>query len=115
MSPRKRVRFATLPISNSTVRMYWARGGDAHQLFGRQDEGDLVAEAAQPVDPVYERGHLRVVADLAQLLVAAVHVAGDGVGPHDLFAVEADDHAQRAVGGRVLRADVQRHALGLEL
>ena len=33
----------------------------------------------------------------------------------DLLAVELGDDAQRAVGGRVLRADVEGHALGLEL
>jgi uncharacterized membrane-anchored protein len=38
-----------------------------------------------------------------------------GLGPHHLLAVEAHDDAQRAVGGRVLRADVEGHALGLEL
>jgi uncharacterized membrane-anchored protein len=35
-------------------------------------------------------------------------------GDH-LLAVERHDDAQRAVGGRVLRADVEGHALGLEL
>ena len=38
-------------------------------------------------------------------------------GSHDddLLAVELGDDAQRAVGGRVLRADVEGHALGLDL
>src|SRR5581483_8165889 len=53
--------------------------------------------------------------DLGQLLVAAVHVAARGVGPDDLLAVEAAHDAEGAVGGGVLRADVEGHALGLEL
>ncbi len=88
---------------------------DAHQLLGGEDERHLVGEAAQPVDAVDQRGDLREGADLGELLVAAVHVAGDRLGPHHLLAVEAGDDAQRAVRGRVLGADVEGHALGLEL
>ena len=88
---------------------------DAEQLLGGQDERHLVAEAAEPVDPVDEGRDLGVGADLGQLLVAAVHVAGHRLGPHHLLSIEADDDAQRAVGRRVLRADVEGHALGLEL
>ena len=88
---------------------------DLHQLLGGEDERHLVGEAAQPVDAVDQRGDLREGADLGELLVAAVHVAGARLGPHHLLAVEADDDAQRAVRGRVLRADVEGHALGLEL
>ena len=88
---------------------------DLHELLGGEDERHLVGEARQPVDAVDQRGDLRVGADLDELLVAAVHVAHDRVGGDDLLAVELDDDAQRAVGGRVLRADVEGHALGLEL
>ena len=91
------------------------RGLDLHQLLGGEDERHLVGEAAQPVDAVDQRGHLREGADLGELLVAAVHVAGARLGPHHLLAVEAHDDAQRAVRGRVLRPDVEGHALGLEL
>ena len=87
---------------------------DLHQLFGGEDERHFVREAAQPVDAVDQRGDLRERAHLGQLLVAAVHVARRGLGPDDLLAVEADDDAQRAVRGRVLRAEVEGHALGLE-
>jgi hypothetical protein len=53
---------------------------------------------------------------LGELLVAAVHVAGHDVRLDDLLAVQLGDHAQRAVGGGVLRTEVERHALvGLEL
>ena len=91
------------------------RGLDLHQLLGGEDERHLVGEAAEPVDAVDQRRDLRVGADLGELLVAAVHVAGRRLGPHDLLAVEAHDDPQRAVGRRVLRADVEGHALGLEL
>jgi hypothetical protein len=70
----------------------------------------------EPVDAVHQRGDLRVRADLDELLVAPVHVAHDRLDPEDLLAVELGDDAQGAVGGRVLRTDVQRHAVvGLEL
>ena len=91
------------------------RGFDIHQLFGREDERHFVGEAAQPVDAVDEGGHLRIGAHLGELFVAAVHVAHDRLGRHDLLTVELDEHAQRAVGRGVLRADVEGHALGLEL
>ena len=77
--------------------------------------GTSLAKLRQPVDAVDERGDLRVGAELGELLVAAVHVADDRVGRDDLLAVEADDEAQRAVGGRVLRADVEDHVVGVEL
>ena len=88
---------------------------DLHELLGGEDERHLVGERRQPVDAVDERRDLRVGADLGELLVAPVHVAADDVGPHDLLAVEANHDAERAVGGRVLRTDVEGHALGLEL
>ena len=89
---------------------------DLHQLLGGEDERHLVGEAAEPVDAVDERGDLRVGADLAELLVATVHVAAHHVGRGDLLAVEVGDEAQRAVGGRVLGAHVEDHAVvGLEL
>ena len=77
---------------------------DLHELLGGEDERHLVGEVAQPVDAVDERGDLRVLADLGELLVAAVHVADDRLGRDDLLAVEPHDDAQGAVGGRVLRA-----------
>ena len=93
-------------ISKRIVRIHWARGGASivHELLGGEDERHLVGEAAQPVDAVDQRGDLRVGADLGELLVAAVHVAHDRLGRDDLLAVELGDDAQRAVGGRVLRA-----------
>ena len=116
-SPRNSEMLAMRLSSNRIVRMCWARGGASmlHQLLGGEDERHLVGEAAEPVDAVDERGDLREGAHLGELLVAAVHVAGRRLGPHHLLAVEAHDDAQRAVGGRVLRADVEGHPLGLEL
>ena len=116
-SPRNSDTLAMRLISIMIVRIHCARGGAsiAHQLLGGEDERHLVGEAAEPVDAVDERRDLRVRADLGELLVAAVHVAGRRVGPHDLLAVEADDDPQRAVRRRVLRTDVEGHPLGLEL
>ena len=91
------------------------RGLDVHQLLGGEDERHLVGEARQPVDPVDQRGDLRIRADLDELLVAAVHVAHHRIGGHDLLAVEAHDDAQGPVRGGMLRAEVEGHALGLEL
>ena len=91
------------------------RGLDLHQLLAGEDERHFVGEAAEPVDPVDERGHLGVGAHLGQLLVAAMHVAHDRVGLDDLLAVEAGHDPQRAVGGGVLGTDVEGHALGFEL
>ncbi len=116
-SPRNRLTLAILLSSNRIVRMCCARGRrlDVHQLLGSEDERHLVGEAAEPVDAVDQRGDLREGADLGELLVAAVHVAGDRLGPHHLLAVEPGDDPQRAVRGRVLGTDVEGHALGLEL
>ena len=98
------------------VRMYSARRGlDAHEQLGAVHERDLVGEARQPVDAVDERRDLRVRAELGELFVAAVHVADDGVGRDDALAVEADDEPQRAVRGRMLRAEVEDHVAGVEL
>src|SRR5262249_4804586 len=69
----------------------------------------------QPVDPVDQGGDLGVGADLGELLVATVHVAADDVGGDDLLAVQFGDQPQRAVGGRMLRTEVQGHLLGLQL
>ena len=91
-------------------------GLDLHELLGGQDERHLVGEAAQPIDAVHQGGDLGVGPDLAELLVAAVHVAAEHVGRDDLLAVEAGHEAQRAVGGGVLRTHVEGHAVvGLEL
>ena len=88
---------------------------DVHQLLGRVDERHLVGEARQPVDAVDQRGDLRVGAELGELLVAAVHVADHRVGREHALAVEAHHEAQRAVGGGVLRPEVEDHVAGVEL
>ena len=97
--------------------MYCARGGASMPMScsARVDERHLVGEARQPVDAVDQRGDLRVGAELGELLVAAVHVADHRVGRDDALAVEAHDEAQRAVGRRVLRPEVEDHVAGVEL
>ena len=88
---------------------------DLHELLGGQDERHLVGKAAKPVDAVDECGYLRVGADFGELLVAPVHVAHHRIGRHHLFAIKLGDDAQRSMGGGVLRADVEGHALGFDL
>ena len=50
------------------------------------------------------------VLDLEFLLDAGVQKADVGLGAHDGFAVQFQQHAQHAVRGRVLRPHVQDHA-----
>ncbi len=59
--------------------------------------------------PVGQHEDLAVVAHLEELLGAAVHVADDRLGADDPLAVDDDPQPQHAVGGRVLRADVEHH------
>jgi hypothetical protein len=96
--------------------MYWARSGTSslHQLLGGDDERDLVGVAGHPVDPVEQRRDLGVVADLGQLLVAAVHVPDHRLDVVGALAVDLGHQAEHPVGGRVLRPDVEGHVLGLE-
>ncbi len=85
--------------------------GDLHaeHLLDAQDHAELARERREPVVPVREHDDLAVVADLEELLGAAVHVAHDRLGAHDPLAVDHDPQAKDAVGGRVLGADVEHH------
>ena len=58
---------------------------------------------------VGEHDDLAVVARLEELLGAAVHIADDRLGVLDALAVEHEPEPQHAVGGGVLRADVEHH------
>ena len=88
---------------------------DPHELLGPVHERNFVREARQPVDAVDERRHLGIRAELGELLVPAVHVPDHRIGREDALAVEAHDETQRAVGGRVLRPEVEDHVAGVEL
>ena len=88
------------------VRMYCARGGASMSMSSSAPwmNGTSFANELEPVDPVDERRDLRVRAELAELLVAAVHVPDHRIGGDDALAVETHDESQRAVGRGVLRA-----------
>ena len=92
--------------SNRIVRMYWARGGASISISfsaARMNGTSLAKLPSQSMrlTSVVTCGYVRTS---VELLVAAVHVAGRRLGPHDLLAVEAHDDPQRAVRRRVLRA-----------
>ena len=87
----------------------------AEHPLGGQDHAELVGEGGQPVVPVGQHDDLPVVADLEELLGAAVHVADDRLARRRSLAVEGQPQPQHAVGGRVLRADVEHHVGGGEL
>lgn len=80
-------------------------------MLDGEHDAEFVAECAQPVVPIGEHGDLAVIADLEEFLRAAMHVADDGVGAHDPFAVEDDLETEHAVRGRVLGADVEHHVV----
>ena len=84
----------------------------AEHLLDPEDHAELVGERGEPVVPVREDEDLPVVADLEELLGAAVHVADDRLGPQDALPVEDDAQSQHAVGRRVLRTDVEGHVGG---
>ena len=88
------------------------RHRDAQHPLGGQDDAQLVAECRKPVVPVGQHDDLPVVADLEQLLGAAVHVADDRLGRDDALAVEHQPQPQHAVRRGMLRADVEDHLLG---
>ncbi len=87
----------------------------AQHPLDREDDAELVAERGQPVVPVRQHDDLPVVADLEQLLRAAVHVADDRLAVDDPLAVQGQPQPEHAVGGRVLRADVEHHVGGRQL
>ncbi len=86
----------------------------AHQPLDGEHHAELVGEGREPVVPVGQHDDLPVVADLEELLGAAVHVADDRLAGDHPLAVEDQLQPQHAVGGGVLRADVQHH-VGAEL
>jgi len=85
---------------------------DVHELFHRQDIGQVVAQGRQVVEAVGEHDDLVVRAVLGELLDAPVQKADVGAGVDDGLAVELENDAQDPVGARVLRAQVQAQGLG---
>ena len=79
--------------------------GDRVALVG-EHRGDVV-------DAVGVGHEARVADDLADLLDAAVQVADVGDGGADHLAVGLDEEVDDAVGGGVLRTEVEDHLLGV--
>ena len=86
----------------------------AQQLLCGKHDAELVGEGGEPVVPVGQHDDLAVVADLEELLGAAVHVADDRLGRDDPLAVDDQLEPQDAVRRRVLRPDVEHHVGGGE-
>jgi hypothetical protein len=69
---------------------------------------ELVAEGRQPVVPVGQHHQLPVVADLEQLLGAAVQEADDRLGGGDPAVLHGERHLQHPVRGGVVRPERQQ-------
>ena len=97
------------------MRLHVGRDLDPHELLDGQRVAERVAHGGHVVHAVGVGDDAGVVDVLGVLLEAAVQVAD--VRPrraHDL-AVGAQLEAQHAVGGRVLRAHVEDHLVGVEV
>ena len=81
----------------------------AEHVLDREHDSELGGEGAEPVVPVGQHDDLPVVADLEELLDAAVHVADDRLARDDPLTVERQPQAQHTVGRGVLRTDVEHH------
>ena len=84
---------------------------DLPDHLGRAHVGQLARHGGHVVGLGRDRGVLRVGERLAELLVTAVEIADHRVHPHHRLALEGEDRAEDAVGGRVLRPHVHREAL----
>ena len=82
------------------------RNLDAQQLLDGQAEGVLLVHRRDIVQPVQIRHVLQIGARLHQLFGAAVQQADVRIDALDDLAVQLQHQAQHAVGGRVLRAEV---------
>ncbi len=99
--------------SEVMTRIYSARGGtcELRGPFHGSDEGVGVGHRRQVIDAAGVGQELRVGAVLAHLLLHPVDVAADRFGADDVFAVHRHLDAQHAVGGRMLRAQVEDEGL----
>ena len=85
------------------------------QPLDRAAEGLHLEEVGDVVHPLDEGDDLPVALVLAGLFDPGVDVADHRLQVADDLAFEVDDQPQHAVGGRVVRADVDRHHLGLQV
>ena len=88
---------------------------DAGELFHRHRPGVVVVHRRQIVEAIGVADVLVVGEVLADLLLAAMQIAQVRDGFEHHLAVGAQDDAQHAVGGRVLRAHVDEHLFGLHV
>lgn len=79
---------------------------DVQQLLDSQGEALLVGHHGDVVQTVKVGQGLQICPVLDELLCATVQQADVGVGAHNLLAVELQDQAQHAVGGRMLGTEV---------
>ena len=91
------------------------RRRDAQQFLHRQRIGMLLVHRRDVVEPVEVRHCLQVALVLDQLLGTAMQQADVGIAAFDDLAVHLDDQAQHAVGRRVLRPEVHRQGLDLDV
>ncbi len=89
--------------------------GDAQQLLDGERIGMLLVHRRDVVEPVEVRDRLQVALVLDQLLGAAMQQADMRIAALDDLAVHLDDEAQHAVGRRVLRPEVHRQGLDLDV
>ncbi len=85
------------------------RNLEAEQLLDHEDVRVVVRRGRDVVEAVRVRDHHRVGLGLEQLLGAAVEVPDVRPRRDDALAVHLEDDAQDAVGGRVLRPEVELH------
>ena len=86
---------------------------EAREPLGRHEVGEVVDDPAQVVDAIGVRDERMPGLALAHLLGGAVVVADVHHARDDLLVAQADDNVHHAVGAAVLRADVQKHDLGV--
>ena len=86
----------------------------AEEFLHRQREGQVVRRRAEIVEPVRQRKNLGIGEALGQFFGAAVEVADMRVHARDIFAVQLEDEPQHPMRAGVLRAEIEKHFLGIE-
>ena len=88
---------------------------EPEQLLDGEAEGMLLVHRRDVIEPVEIRDRLQVGLGLDQLLGAAVEQPDMRIDALDDLAVELEHEAQDAVGGRVLRPEIDREVAELVL
>ena len=87
---------------------------ELEQLLHRLAVADVARGSRHVIHAVRQQDDLRPVAVLAQLLDAAMEISHHDVRVDDLFAVEAQHHAQHAVRAGMLRPHVDHELVRVE-